>query len=131
MAKGRCSNCGYKFTKDDGSICPECLTGREDFYKSDSLSDDIKNHKKINENDDNNYFKSGVSDKFLNSLKNAPKEERVEQLTRLIESFQKKSANGSADNINQIGKIIKGIIIFIILVNAIPIMIAFFKALYG
>ena len=42
----KCSCCGYKFKKGDGSICPECLTSREETMSCNDLTSDLHSHKK-------------------------------------------------------------------------------------
>ena len=46
MAKSnnKCSCCGYKFKRNDGEICPECLTSRENTLDCSGLSDDLHSH---------------------------------------------------------------------------------------
>lgn len=47
MAKSnnKCSCCGYVFKRNDGEICPECLTSREDTLDCSDLSSDLHSHK--------------------------------------------------------------------------------------
>lgn len=43
-SKNRCKNCGYRFKRDDGAICPECLTSREDTMDCEDFSSDLHSH---------------------------------------------------------------------------------------
>lgn len=44
MAKNKCKNCGYRFKRDDGAICPECLSSREDTMDCEDFSSDLHSH---------------------------------------------------------------------------------------
>lgn len=43
-SKNKCKNCGYRFKRDDGAICPECLTSREDTMDCEDFSSDLHSH---------------------------------------------------------------------------------------
>lgn len=47
----KCQVCGYKFRKDDGDICPECLAPRDDVESCDDVHshDEIENVTYVNE----------------------------------------------------------------------------------
>ena len=55
MKPKRCKVCGYKFQKDDGDICPECLSSREDTISCEDLSEEDHSHEEFGESRQSEY----------------------------------------------------------------------------
>lgn len=86
-SNNKCKVCGYKFGRNDGMICPECLSSRETDIDCDGLSDDLHSHD-IGFGSDKNKNNAGFGFFFKNDMTEAEKQLEKER----FQAAQKKEA---------------------------------------
>lgn len=98
MAVNKCKNCGYRFKRDDGAICPECLTSREDTMDCEDFSSDLHSHEEgfLGQREEmSDAQKQLEQERFLNAVDKAKRSGNSQRFGSRSTTFNPKTSMGN------------------------------------